>query len=262
MAKFFSAGQSWKAAHIVAAGQVLMDEGMLPSTIAAAINQIVNQISLIARELNGYTVTGAVQVLNEATIAVSTAAQILNNDSLWISHAASILNNSNLGISRAASILNDVSISESRIISILGDSAITASRAASILADANFTHRQLLFNTLWNSYKSKFNSIYDSLGYSATKFCYGFSTCGSGATGTTERFDDVANSHTARANATARSYLAGYAIGSYGFSTCGSGSGNVGTTERFDDVANTHTPRANATARSALAGYSVPWKRY
>jgi hypothetical protein len=122
-----------------------------------------------------------------------------------------------------------------------------------------------LFNTLWNSYKSKFNSIYDSLGYSATKFCYGFSTCGYDGTnriGTTQRFDDVANTHTGRASATARDDLAGYAIGSYGFSTCGYTGSYVGTTERFDDAANSHTARASATARNGVAGYSAPQKRY
>jgi hypothetical protein len=246
MAKFFSAGKAWKPAHIVAAGQVLMDEGTSSSIIAAAINQIADQISLIAREFNGYTGTGGAKVLNEASISLSTAVQIfndanllfargasilndtnlalsravaiLNDANLGVSRAAGILNDTNLGVSRAASILNDASISESRIISILGDSAITASRAASILADTNFTRTTLLWNSLWQSYKNKFNSIYDNLGYSATKFCYGFSTCGYN--------------------------------GSY-----------LGTTERFDDATNTHAPRANATARNLLGGYSVPWKR-
>jgi hypothetical protein len=74
--------------------------------------------------------------------------------------------------------------------------------------------------------------------------------------GTTERFDDTANSHTARANATARYYLAGYAFNGYGFSTCGYTGGAVGTTERFDDIANSHTSCANATARYRLAGYA------
>jgi hypothetical protein len=84
---------------------------------------------------------------------------------------------------------------------------------------------------------------------------YGFTSCGyiNGNSGTTERFDDVANSHTARANATARYGLAGYAFNGYGFTSCGSG---TGTTQRFDDVANSHTARANATARSYLTGYA------
>jgi hypothetical protein len=87
---------------------------------------------------------------------------------------------------------------------------------------------------------------------------YGFSTCGytGSNVGTTERFDDVANSHTARANATARRYLAGYAFGGYGFTSCGYTNTQVGTTERFDDTANSHTARANATARRHLAGYA------
>jgi hypothetical protein len=88
---------------------------------------------------------------------------------------------------------------------------------------------------------------------------YGFSTCGSTGSSTpapTERFDDIANSHTDRARPTARSSLAGYAFGGYGFTSCGYTSTYVGTTERFDDTANTHTARANATAREGLAGYA------
>jgi hypothetical protein len=87
---------------------------------------------------------------------------------------------------------------------------------------------------------------------------YGFTSCGytSSIVGTTERFDDTANSHTTRANATARSSLAGYAFGGYGFTSCGYTGGIVGTTERFDDTANSHTGRANATARYSLAGYA------
>jgi hypothetical protein len=88
---------------------------------------------------------------------------------------------------------------------------------------------------------------------------YGFTSCGYTSTyvGTTERFDDVANTHTARANATARSYLAGYSLNGYGFTSCGNTGTNVGTTERFDDVANTHTARADASARDYLTGYSL-----
>jgi hypothetical protein len=87
---------------------------------------------------------------------------------------------------------------------------------------------------------------------------YGFTSCGYTTTnvGTTQRFDDVANSHTGRANATARRELAGYAFGGYGFTSCGYTTTNVGTTERFDDTANSHTARANATARRYLTGYA------
>jgi hypothetical protein len=89
---------------------------------------------------------------------------------------------------------------------------------------------------------------------------YGFSTCGytSAYVGTTERFDDTANSHTARASTTSRIGPAGYAFNGYGFSTCGYASGGSlsGITERFDDIANSHTARANATARTYLAGYA------
>jgi hypothetical protein len=88
---------------------------------------------------------------------------------------------------------------------------------------------------------------------------YGFTSCGSitGSVGTTQRFDDVANTHTARTDAASRGGLAGYSLNGYGFTSCGESGGNVGTTERFDDVANTHTARASATARYLLAGYSL-----
>jgi hypothetical protein len=88
---------------------------------------------------------------------------------------------------------------------------------------------------------------------------YGFTSCGyiTGNLGTTERFDDVANTHTARTDATARYELAGYSLNGYGFTSCGYTTADVGTTERFDDVANTHTTRADATARHLLTGYSL-----
>jgi hypothetical protein len=88
---------------------------------------------------------------------------------------------------------------------------------------------------------------------------YGFTSCGytSSNVGTTERFDDVANTHTARADASARDSLTGYSLNGYGFTSCGQISGYVGTTQRFDDVANTHTARADASARRYLAGYSL-----
>ena len=46
---------------------------------------------------------------------------------------------------------------------------------------------------------------------------YGFTSCGytTANVGTTERFDDVANTHTARADATARYGLAGYSLNEY-----------------------------------------------
>ena len=88
---------------------------------------------------------------------------------------------------------------------------------------------------------------------------FGFTSCGfiSAITGTTERFDDVANTHTARAAATARDKLTGYSLNGFGFTSCGWITAAVGTTERFDDVANTHTARATATARQAPTGYSL-----
>ena len=89
---------------------------------------------------------------------------------------------------------------------------------------------------------------------------YGFTSCGytTANVGTTERFDDVANTQTARADATARYGPTGYSLNGYGFTSCGyDGTNNIGTTERFDDVANAHTARTGATARRMLAGYSL-----
>jgi len=89
---------------------------------------------------------------------------------------------------------------------------------------------------------------------------FGFTSCGwtTANVGTTQRFDDVANTHTARTAATARHALTGYSLNGFGFTSCGHDGGvNVGLTQRFDDVANTHTARASATARHALAGYSL-----
>jgi len=85
---------------------------------------------------------------------------------------------------------------------------------------------------------------------------FGFSTCGFTASvqGTTERFDDVANTHTARTAATARDSLAAYSLNGHGFTSCGSVSG---VTERFDDTANSHTARGAATARRYVSGYSL-----
>jgi hypothetical protein len=64
----------------------------------------------------------------------------------------------------------------------------------------------------------------------------------------------VANTHTARTDATARYYSQGYALNGYGFSSCGL---TVGTTERFDDITNTHTARATAVARYDLSSYDL-----
>ncbi len=88
---------------------------------------------------------------------------------------------------------------------------------------------------------------------------YGFVSCGyaGGNSGSTQHFDDVANAHTARTNATARFAPAGYSLNGYGFTSCGYIAAITGTTERFDDVANTHTARTSATARYELAGYSL-----
>jgi len=90
---------------------------------------------------------------------------------------------------------------------------------------------------------------------------YGFTSGGyvpPNAVGTTERFDDVANTHTARtALTTVRRYLSEYSLNGYGFTTCGYIAAVSAVTERFDDVANTHTARTDATARYTPAGYSL-----
>ena len=85
---------------------------------------------------------------------------------------------------------------------------------------------------------------------------FGFTSGGPG-TGLTERFDDVADTQTARTAATAREGLAGYSLNGFGFTSCGIAGGNTGVTQRFDDVANTQTARTAATARRYLAGYST-----
>ena len=88
---------------------------------------------------------------------------------------------------------------------------------------------------------------------------FGFTSCGyiAAISGITERFDDVANTQTARLAATARNGLAGYSLNGFGFTSCGYIAAATGMTERFDDVANTHTARTAATARYYLAGYST-----
>lgn len=96
------------------------------------------------------------------------------------------------------------------------------------------------------------------MAFSSTVF-HGFTSCGATTSnlGTTERFDDTANTQTGRASATARQIFGAYAFGGYGFTSCGWNGGNVGTTERFDDTANTHTSRTSATARVGLSAYSM-----
>ncbi len=88
---------------------------------------------------------------------------------------------------------------------------------------------------------------------------FGFTSCGS-VTGTTERFDDIANTQTARTLATARTALVGYSINGFGYSATGFINlliQHSGLTERFDDVVNAHVARANTTSKSRDAGYSL-----
>jgi hypothetical protein len=95
------------------------------------------------------------------------------------------------------------------------------------------------------------------MGYGLNGF--GFTSCGIivAMTGITQRFDDVANSQTARTVATARGSGSGYSLNGFGFTTCGFIGAVTGTTERFDDVANSQTARTAATARIHLATYSI-----
>ncbi len=94
---------------------------------------------------------------------------------------------------------------------------------------------------------------------------YGFTTCGSttavvgGIVGTTERFDDIANTQTARTVATPRWCLTGFSLNGFGFSSGGqiAGPANSGITERFDDVINAHINRTATTARYGLVGYTI-----
>lgn len=91
---------------------------------------------------------------------------------------------------------------------------------------------------------------------------FGFTSCGfvpPNAVGTTERFDDVANTQTARTSASARFGPTGYSLNGFGFTSGGATAGpiQVGTTERFDDVINTHTSRTGISARDVLAGYTL-----
>ena len=93
---------------------------------------------------------------------------------------------------------------------------------------------------------------------------YGFTSGGwiAAITGVTQRFDDAANTHTARLAATARQLLACYSLNGLGFTSCGYIAAVTGLTQRFDDAANTHTARLAATARFAPAGYSLNGKGF
>ena len=90
---------------------------------------------------------------------------------------------------------------------------------------------------------------------------YGFTTCGyqgSSLVGTTQRYDNIANGHTTRANATARQNPAGFSLGGYGFALTGYNGSYLNTNERFDDVANGYTARANALWNTTeQSGYSL-----
>ncbi|KKN31287.1 hypothetical protein LCGC14_0825520 [marine sediment metagenome] len=88
---------------------------------------------------------------------------------------------------------------------------------------------------------------------------YGFTSGGDdgAVSGITQRFDDIANTQTGRAVATARNTLAGYSLNGFGFTSGGWIAAITGVTQRFDDAANTHTARLAATARQLLACYSL-----
>jgi len=93
---------------------------------------------------------------------------------------------------------------------------------------------------------------------------YGY-TAGGWVTGTgisaiTEKYDDVANTWTAKANLnTARADLAGFSQNGYGYTAGGYVAAVSAVTEKYDDVANTWTAKANLnTARNHLAGFDIP----
>ncbi len=85
---------------------------------------------------------------------------------------------------------------------------------------------------------------------------YGFTSCGyiAANTGTTERYDDVAGTQTARTSASARSSISSYSLNGFGITNVSSGN----QCERFDDVINTHTARTvPATQLQSHCGYSL-----
>lgn len=89
---------------------------------------------------------------------------------------------------------------------------------------------------------------------------FGFTACGDDGAHTSEveRFDDDANTQTARTTAASRYGLTGYSLNGLGFTSCGFIAAVTGVTQRFDDSINTHTTRAAATtARYYAAGYSL-----
>ncbi len=75
----------------------------------------------------------------------------------------------------------------------------------------------------------------------------------------TEKYADVANSWTAKANLnTARYNLAGFSLNGFGYTAGGSTGSNSAVCEKYDDVANSWTTKANLnTARYNLAGFSL-----
>lgn len=93
---------------------------------------------------------------------------------------------------------------------------------------------------------------------------FGFTSGGyiAAQTGTTQRFDDIANTHTTKTAATARFYLAGYSLNGFGFSSGGYIAAVTGITERFDDTVNTHTGRTAVVARYRLQGYTLNGKGF
>ena len=83
-------------------------------------------------------------------------------------------------------------------------------------------------------------------------------TAGGNTTPDTEKYDDVANTWTVKANLnTARRYPAGFSLNSYGY-TAGGYNGFYSITEKYAAAANTWTVKANLnTARYGLAGFSL-----
>jgi len=92
----------------------------------------------------------------------------------------------------------------------------------------------------------------DGFGYTAGGFIAAVSAV-------TEKYDDVANTWTAKANLnTARSGLAGFSQNGYGYIAGGFVAAVSAVTEKYDGVANVWTAKANLnTARTELSGFSL-----
>ncbi len=87
---------------------------------------------------------------------------------------------------------------------------------------------------------------------------YGYISGDAAPLGTTERYDDIANTQVARTVLNfARGNLATFSLNGFGYTTCGNTGAIVGTTERFDEVINSQVQRTNATPTWNTTGYAL-----